>query len=180
MNKRYSLLILFFVILYLTGCGYTTGALLPSHLKTVYVENFQNKIDISKEPSDKHQYRIYRAGTENDITQEIIDKFIFDGNLRIVEEGEANLLLTGELVDYYKQPLRYDRLDNVEEYRIIVSVNMELKDVVKNEIMWKERGFIGYDTYRLTGSFASSEDEAREGAIEDLASKVVEKVIEGW
>ncbi|MBL7068541.1 MAG: LptE family protein [Candidatus Omnitrophica bacterium] len=178
--KRYANLTVLLSVLFIAGCGYTTGSLLPSHLKTIYVEDFKNKIDVSTEPSDKEGYRIYRAGLENEVTSKIIDLFIQDGHLQIVDDYQANLVLTGELLDYYKQPLRYDKFDNVEEYRIIVTVSMVLRDIVKDRIMWKEDEFIGYDTFRLTGGFASSEDEARAGAIKDLAEKVVEKVVEGW
>lgn len=181
MRKPYYFLIVILTALIFAGCGYTTGSLLPSHLKTIYVEDFQNKIDISSEPSDKRGFRIYRAGIENEVTSKIIDQFIFDGHLRIVNnKDKADLILRGALLDYYKQPLRYDRFDNVEEYRIIVTVSLELEDVVKGEILWEENRFIGYDTYRLTGALAKSEDEARDDTIKDLAEKTVEKVIEGW
>lgn len=179
--KRYYIFSVFILMpLFLFGCGYTTGSLLPSHLKTIYVEDFKNKIDITNEPSDEGGFRIYRAGVETDITKEIIDQFIFDGHLRIVGKDDADLILSGELIDYYKQPLRYDKFDNVEEYRIIVTVNMVLRDTVEDRIMWKEDNFIGWDEYRLSGAFASSEDDARKAAIKDLADKIVEKVIEGW
>lgn len=154
--------------------------MLPGHLKTVFVDPFKNKIDVSAEPSDKEALKIYRPGSENDITSAIISQFIKDGHLRVVKKEAADLIVTGELADYYKQALRYDRQENIEEYRIIVVVNMELKDTVKNKIMWKENNFVGYHTYRLTGPFASNEDTAREEAIKDLAQKIVEKVIEGW
>ena len=178
--KRYHFLIIVFLVLSISGCGYTTGSLLPDYLKTIYVEDFKNKIDVSTEPSGDKAFRIYRPGAENDITSAIIDQFIFDGNLRIVDREDADLVLSGELIDYYKQPLRYDRFDNVEEYRVIITVNMKLEDRVKNNMMWVQDGFIGYDTYRLSGAFVSSEEEAREGAIKDLAARVVEKVIEAW
>lgn len=179
-ERRRIFLLAVFLILCLPGCGYTTGSLLPSNLKTIHVEDFANKIDISAEPSDKDGYKIYRVGIETDVTKAIIDQFIFDGHLRIVERKDADLVLSGELVDYYKQPLRYDKFDNIEEYRIIITVNMELKDMADEKVMWKESGFIGYETYTLTGDFATSEDAAREKAVKDLAGKIVEKVIEGW
>jgi len=180
MNKRHLIVIFVLTTLLFAGCGYTTGSLLPSHIKTIYIENFKNKIDISDEPSDKHGYRIYRVGLENEITEKIIDQFIFDGHIRIVDKDDADIILEGELLDYYKQPLRYDKFDNVEEYRIIVTVNLEATDIVKGKRMWKETNFIGFDTYRLTGGFARSEQEAQDGAIDDLSKKIVEKVVEGW
>jgi len=162
------------------GCGYTTASLLPEHLKTIHVMDFKNEIDISREPSDDKNYRIYRPGLETEVGQTIIDEFLFDGRLKVVEEDEADLILTGELVDYYKQPLRYDRYDNVEEYRIIVTVNMELEDTVKGVTRWKVDGFVGFDTYRLMGTYATDESEASIGAITDLAKKTVEKIVEAW
>ncbi len=169
-----------FLFLCAQGCGYTAGSLLPPHLKTIYVDDFDNSIDPSREPSDKHGAILYRPGVETEITQTIIDQFLFDGNLRVVGREDADIALTGEIVDYYKQPLRYDNFDNVEEFRVIVTVNMKLVDLVGDKVMWKENGFIGYDSYRLSGAFATDEDRAREGAVKDLAEKVVERVVEAW
>ncbi|NQT07105.1 MAG: hypothetical protein HQ575_06150 [Candidatus Omnitrophica bacterium] len=180
MRSRLSVIILIFAIIFVTGCGYTTGSLLPSHLKGIHVENFKNKIDISNEPSDKGEYAIYRPGVENDITQAVIDQFLFDGNLMIVDEADADLILACSLIDYYKQPLRYDKFNNVEEYRIIITVDMLLKDMVKDVVMWEEKGFVGYYAYRITGPFASDEETARVDAINDLSQKIVEKVVQGW
>jgi len=177
-EKRF--LAVLFLILLLSGCGYTTGSLLPDNLKTIYIDNFKNEISVSSEPSGKHGFRIYRPGVENEITAAIIDQFIFDGLLQAVSNDSADLILSGELIDYYKEPLRYDKFDNVEEYRIIVTINMKLFDTTHNKAMWEAKNFIGYDTYRLTGAFATGEGEAREGAIKDLAQKVSEKVVEAW
>ncbi len=180
MNKIYHFLITAVITLSLTGCGYTTGSLLPGYLKTIHVDNFKNLIDITDEPTDKVGYRIYRPELEIEVTNAIIDQFIFDGHLLIVDEDEADLVLTGDLIDYYKQPLSYTSMDDVEEYRIIIAVNMVLKDKVRDRIRWKENNFIGYDTYRLQAPIDRTEEQARLGAIDDLADKTVEKVVEGW
>jgi hypothetical protein len=180
MRIRYKLLISIFALLYLAGCGYTTGSLLPDHLNTIYVENFKNELKVSSEPSGKHGFRLYRPGIENEVTNAVIDQFLFDGYLHVVKKEDADLILSGEVVDYYKEPLRYDHFDNVEEYRIIVTIDMQLIDVTQNKMIWAVNGFIGYRTYRLTGAFATDENEARVRAIKDLAQKVSEKVVEAW
>lgn len=169
-----------FLVLLLPGCGYTTGSLLPDNLKTIYVDNFKNNIKVSREPSGERGFQLYRPGVENEITAAITDQFIFDGLLQIVNENDADLMLSGEIIDYYKEPLRYDSFDNVEEFRIIVTINMELFDNTQNKAMWEVNDFIGYATYRLTGAFAADEEEAREEAVKDLAQKVSEKVVEAW
>lgn len=173
--------VLIFSSIILVGCGYSTGSLLPSRLKTIYVDNFKNKIEIDKEVTESARYTLYRPGLENDVTNAVTNRFIFDGNLKIADGDEADLILTGELTDYRQDAIAYDtEEDDVEEYRIKIVVNIRLEDMYNNELMWEEFGFKGESTYRTTGRLAVSEDSAREEAIEDLASRIVERTVEGW
>jgi hypothetical protein len=174
-----GLVFTFFVVTSI-GCGYTTGSLLPSRLKTIYVDNFKNKIEIGKEVTESARYTLYRPGLENDVTDAVVERFVFDGNLKIAPEEDADLILRGDLVGYRQDALRYDSNDNVEEYRINITVDLELKDIAKDKLLWNEKGFAGESTYKTTGRFATSEDTAREEAIEDLARRIVERTIEGW
>ncbi len=162
------------------GCGYTAGSLLPSRLQTIYVESFVNKIDISREPSDRETYKLYKSGLETDITRAVIDQFIFDGHLSIVDEEDANLVLRGDLVYYTKEAIAYDQSDNVEEYRMLISVDIELLDITTGQLMWKETGFTGETTYQTEGRLSKSEEAATEEAVDDLAERIVEKTTEGW
>ena len=175
----FGLILLFFSVI-LVGCGYSTGSLLPLHLKTVYVDNFKNKIEIDKEVTESARYTLYRPGLENDVTVAVTNRYIFDGNLKIANKDDADLILIGDLVNYRQEALAYDGDDNVEEYRIKIVVNIRLEDVYNNELMWEEIGFIGESTYRTTGRFVTSEGTARNKAIEDLARRIVERTIEGW
>ena len=68
--------------LWLVGCGYTTRSMISDKFKTIYVAPFINKIDITKETDTAHRYKIYRPTLETDITKSVIDRFLFDGNLR--------------------------------------------------------------------------------------------------
>ncbi len=174
----YALIV--FISSILPGCGYMTGSLLPSEIKTIYVDNFKNSIGIDHEVTDAMRYTLYRPGLENDVTNAIVDRFIFDGNLKIANREAADLVLTGELIEYRQDALRYDSDDNVEEYRVEVIVNTQLKDRAKDELMWEEAGFVGESTYMTTGRFVVSEDTAREDALQDLARRIVERTIEGW
>ena len=164
----------------LCGCGYSTGRLLPTRLQTVYVENFRNMIDVDKEVTEASRYTLYRPGLENDITEAVVNRFVFDGNLKIEDKEKADLILNGSLLAYLQDALRYDENDDVEVYRIKIIVDIELIDTETDEQMWEEKGFVGEETYKTTGQFATSEDVARDEAIEDLARRIVERTIEGW
>ena len=178
MRSKFTILI--FLSFVLTGCGYTTHSLLPPHVKTIHVDNFKNSIDITGEFSEKEGYDIYRPGLEVEMTKAVIDRFVFDGNLRVVSGSEADSRLAGELIDYAKEPLRYDDGDNVIEYRIKVVARAGLKDLVNNKVLWSEDDFVGEATYRTSGSFAKTEDTARQEALVDLARRIVERTIELW
>jgi len=178
--KRSFLIFLASIIFIASGCGYTTRSLLAPDLKTVYVSNFKNDINIPAEQSNTRMYRGYTPGMERDITKAVIDKFISDGNLNIAAESNADLIIKGNLTDFNREPLRYDANDNIEEYRIKLIVSLELKNCKTGKIMWTEKGFAGETTYRTSGSLAKSESAAIRDAITDLARRIVERTVEAW
>ncbi|MDP3730863.1 MAG: LPS assembly lipoprotein LptE [Candidatus Omnitrophota bacterium] len=167
-------------VFFITGCGYTTKSLLPSNLKTIYVDNLVNKIKVTEESSDSRMYRGYRPGMELEATRTIRDKYLSDGNLKIADPETADLILTGELVDFRNEALRYNRDDNIEEYRIRIVVNLEMKNAKSGTVRWTENNFAGESLYRTTGTLAKSEATAIKEADDDLARRVVERTIEEW
>ena len=166
--------------LWLVGCGYTTRSLVALKYKTVHVKPFINKMDITAESQNYRNYRKYYPLLESDITHKIISRFIFDGNLKVISSEMADLVLIGELIDYNRYVLRYTDNNDVEEYRVILKVNLTMKDTKKGEILWQENGFTGETTYFTTGASAKTEETAIQDAIEDLARRVVERTIEEW
>ena len=177
---RKHLVLCLILTIYAAGCGYSTRSLLSPSYTSIYVDSFTNNIKIAAEQSDARMYRGYRPGLEASVTKAIIDKYLFDGNLKIAKSENASLILKGALSDFRKEPLRYDANDNIEEFRIIVVVDMYLEDPKSGKILWKENGFSGEATYRTSGSLAKSESAAMDDAINDLARRVVERTVEGW
>jgi len=162
------------------GCGYTTSSCVLAGASTIFVDNFANDINVTKEVDDQRMYQGYKSGMELDITRQIIDRFVVDGTLDIRREENADIILTGALVDFREDALRYDSSDNVTEFRIKVSVNMKLTERKTGEIVLSEQGFTGESIYRTIGEFAESEDAAIQDAVKDLARRVVERIVEGW
>ena len=177
--KRYTISVII-TLVFLCGCGYTTHSVLPSGEATIYVDNFINKIDTTREISNDNVYFAYRPGMETDITRAIIDKFMIDGNYEIKDEKSAHFLLKGELVNFRREPLRYDANENVIEYRLHIAVDFKLYDLEKESAVWQESNFAGESTYRTTGQFAKSESAAITETIKDLARRVVERTVLNW
>jgi len=168
------------LFLIIAGCGYTTRSMISNKFKTIYITPFINKVDITKEAYAANRYRIYRPLLETDITKSVINKFLLDGNLRPAKEESADLILKGELIDFRKDPLRYDDNDEVSEYRINLVVNISLWDRKENQLIWQENNFTGDTSYFVTGTQAKSETTALNDALTDLARRIVERTVEQW
>jgi len=162
----------------ISGCGYTTRSMITQDYQTIYVRPFVNKIDITSETSVARRYKTYHPLLENDITRQVIDQFILDGNLRLAKEEGADLILEGELVDYRKDALRYTGEDDkeVEEYRISLVVNIRLYDTSSQTLLWQVNNFVGDTTYFIQ----QSESSAISAAVDDLARRVVDRVVDIW
>lgn len=167
-------------IFIISGCGYTTRSAISAKFKTIYITPFVNKVDITQESYVANKYRIYRPTLDTDVTKSVINRFLFDGNLRPVKEEAADLILKGELMEFRKDPLRYDSNDVVIEYRVNLIVNISLWDRRENKLIWQENNFTGDTTYFTTGSLAKSEDAAINDALSDLARRIVERTVEDW
>jgi len=162
----------------LAGCGYTTASALPERLKTIYVEPFKNKINYTSVTGRRN---VYFPLLEVKVKDAVIDRFLFDGNLRPVDNPDsADLILKGALVEYQRNSLRYTDNDDVQEYRVQIVMKLELRDVQEDTVMWSYGRFIGEATYFVTGSQATTEDAAVEDAKVDLAKRIVERTIEDW
>jgi hypothetical protein len=168
----------------LTGCGYTTRSMISNEFKTIYVVPFMNKIDITQETDVASKYRIYRPMLESDITRYVTNKFLSDGNLKPVKGESADLILKGEVIEFRKDPLRYNDSDEVTEYRINLVVNIGLWNRKEDKLVWEEKQFTGDTTYFT--SFASgdvtkkTDDTAISDALDDLARRIVERTVEQW
>ena len=167
------------VIFSLSGCGYTQKSLLPGNIKSVYVAPVKSEINLASEINDKNHFRVYRPGIEVDITNVIINRFIFDGTLRVAAPDKANAVVEAKLMDYRRDALRYTEGEDVQEYRLSVILDVTVTQAVDHKILWHET-IVGDSSFFLSGARAISEDQAAANAVEDLARRVVEKTIELW
>jgi hypothetical protein len=179
--KRFYLGSIVIVVAIFSGCGYTTRSTLSKEFKTIYIAPVENKIDITQEADMGNRYRLYKPQLETKLTQAIINRFLTDSNLRPNASDASDLMLKTALVEFRQDPLRYDDNDEVMEYRVIVRVQMSLRDNRQGKGIWQEDSFSGEATYITPGhSGARSQDVAIDEAIADLARRIVERTIEAW
>ena len=165
------------LVLTIAGCGYTTGSLLPKKYRKIAIQPFQNKINNIEENT---QEGVYVPLLETNVRTAIIDRFLFDGNLRIAAPDKADLVLNGDLIGFEQDTLRQDVNQNVQEYQIRIIVSLTMTDRATGKVIWKEPSFAGETTYFLTGTQALTQSAAVDAALTDLATRVVERTVENW
>ena len=153
-----------------SSCAYTTSsALLPPHLKTIAIPVFENATS---------EYSI-----QQDITQAVIDRFVQDNHLKIVDERSANAVLRGKVVLYRNTVFGFSATTQASEYRVTISVSVTIKDVVKNREMWKDENLTKTTNYYVVdvpGQKAQTELDGRKDAISKIADEIVARTVEGW
>ena len=157
----------------LAGCGYTQKMTLPSGIRTIHVETFQNKVTLGR-------FYAYEPGLEIKITNAVINRLQQDGNLKVVGREEADAALEGDLIAFDQEGTRFTGLERIEEYRLYVVVALRLKNVKSGQLIWEENNFSGDASYFLTDPRAVSRTFATDLAIERLAHSVVDRIVEDW
>jgi outer membrane lipopolysaccharide assembly protein LptE/RlpB len=108
----------------LGGCGYTLRGTLPPHIQTVSVPIFRNR---TQEP-----------GVESVITRAVVEGFSTNGRLRVASRDQADAILDGEVTGYTVASVAFDRDANVRLYRLIVTVNLRLRDLRENKVLFQQ------------------------------------------
>ncbi len=157
----------------LSSCGYTSKTKLPYDIQSIYVETVLNKIPIE-------QMYSYQPGLEMDITNAIIQRFQVDGNLKVAKPEDADAILSIDLKAYEQEGVRFNSVEGVSEYRLFVVLGLKLKHRSSGEVIWEEPNFSGNDEYFVTEVRSMGQKFATTDAIQDLASKVVDRVAEDW
>ena len=160
--------------LLLSGCGYTLVGQgnLPEHIETIAIPVFKN--DTLEE------------GVEETLTNAVIDEFVRGGKLKLVSEDKADAILSGIVKTYKnKEAVTYDDQNNVSSYKVTVTVDIRLEDLVEDTVLWEKEGlsenadYAGGDDVGLTEE-KENEREALEQLAEDLAQEIRTLSTEGF
>lgn len=153
----------------LSSCGYTTSpALLPSHLKTVAVPVFENGTT---------EYTL-----EQDITTAVVQNFVRDNHLKVVDEKSANCVVRGKVTQYKNAVFGFSTSSQAQEYRVTVAVQVSFKDKVKNRELWTDEivRTANYYVQNVPGQTAKTELDGRKEAITKIADEILSRSVEGW
>lgn len=160
---------LLLLLLLLAGCGYSLRGNIPDHIKTVAVPVFVNRTE--------------QPAVENFITGGAINAFVTSGRLRVVRPEEADSILEGEVVGYRVDGIAFDPQANVQEYRLWVTVNVQLRDLRANRLLWRQEGLQEKADFSVPAQVAltiSQEESALRQVAVTLGRAIVNLALEGF
>ncbi|MCK4573813.1 MAG: LptE family protein [candidate division Zixibacteria bacterium] len=164
MNMRLlPVVIVSLAIMVLASCGvytFTPGG--QSKIKTIAVERFEN--------------RTAEYGLEDVMTDQIIDAFIADGNLKVVSRENADAVLNGILTRYDRRAHDPDENDLVTSYAINMYFDITLTNPADNTEIWSEK-LTQIGVYQLE---TQSEADGQQAAIGLLIEAIINKTTKSW
>lgn len=166
-RRRLGGLTLTVAALALAGCGYSFQGTLPSHIKTVAVPMFLN--------------RTSQPGVEGIITNAVVHAFATNGRLRVVRTAEADAILDGEVTGYSVGPIAFSPSLGIQEYRLSVVLNLRMRDVRRNVLIFQQNGVSEIADFRVVGSVSTTvsvEQTALTAAAGEIARSIVSLAID--
>jgi outer membrane lipopolysaccharide assembly protein LptE/RlpB len=154
-------------VLGLGGCGYSFRGTLPSHIRTVAVPIFLNR---TQEP-----------GVDSIITAAVARAFATNGRLRVVRPADADAILEGEIMSYGVWPIAFDPALNIQLYRLAVTLNLRMRDVRRNTVLFQQANVTEQADFRVAGPVSDTiarEETALTTASGEIARSIVSLAID--
>ena len=163
-NKAFISLILLIPLFLLFNCGYYSfsGSGLKG-IKSVAVPLFEDQTQ--------------EYGLRESLTQMVVDAYIQDNNLKVVNQKNSDSILYGTITAYLREAHTFDENENVKEYKIRIFVKVTLEETQKKKIIWEEDNLEGWAIYSAVDE---TEDDGKEKALEKLAEDIVNRTVKGW
>ena len=155
----------------LGACGpYSfSGSTLPGHIKTVAVPLMENRTD--------------RGDLTTVLADMLVEALLDDNKLKVVSGDAADSVIEGAFLEYRRTPFTFDAAENVETYRIEITIEAKFVDVRKNEVIWEEKRLYQWSTYNFAGVGGQPAEVEIDGirrVLIKLSNDILNRTVQGW
>ena len=137
---------------------------MPGHIKTVAIPLVQD--------------RTSEFGVRDKLTDAIINEITRDNTLKVASQTSADAVVVGTIISLNDRADTYSSGEQVESYRVYVTVEFEVQDKKKNSTLWKEQ-WSQWGLYKLSDG-ANARDAGIDNAVEKIAEDILNKTVSGW
>lgn len=152
------------VIVLITSCGYNfagMGSGLPKDIKKIEIPLFVNKTSYAR--------------IENTFTNALIREFNQRKRLKVVQEKDADAVVSGVIKALRDFPLSYSSTRTVIENRVTLILDVTVKRKDNEEILWRDPNLSDYQDYSVVSNITVSEQN-KELAILKIAEILSQKI----
>ncbi len=155
----------------LAGClGYHIGPAQPDYLRDVHkiaIPTFEN--------------RTFLPRIEVLVTDSVIKQFQQDGTYRIVDKGDADATLEGEITRIDRIPARSVPANVLATAEFNLAMRVRYKLVARDgRVLTQQPEVTGTTSFFVGTDVTTDERQALPLAAEELANRLVTQVSEGW
>ncbi len=152
------------------GCPYSfTGASVPQHLKTLAIPFAEDRSGSGE------------ATLKDNLTQQLIQKFIDDNNFTITDRNNADAILECVVLSLSDNPSALAGTDSGERLstmRVTVTIKVSYRDMVEKKVIY-DKTFTDYGEYPAGGSF-QQRSEAIKTALDKITDDILLDTVSGW
>ena len=153
------------------GCGVykTSPGSVPAHIRAISIPVFENLTT--------------EVGLDQQVSEAVINRFISDNTLRVVNEDEADAVLSGAIVGYNNAIFGFTGNVEAEQYQVAVTISCKFFDKVKNRELWKDESLTRTSNYyvvEVSGQPAQDERTGRLEAIDKIADEIFARTVDRW
>jgi lipopolysaccharide assembly LptE-like protein len=115
-------------VLVLAACGYHlagTGTTVPEGARTIRIERFTN--------------HTREAGLDVHLHRAVEDEFRRQGTLRVVTEGDADVVLSGAIRRFTSVPVAFSATDEAVQYQGIMQVSLRLTEHESGHVLFENK-----------------------------------------
>jgi len=154
------------------GCGYNTTGRSGANVGDIYIPFFQDQTTGE---------RATDLGTR--ITERIVDEFESDRSIRVYRAENDRPLAQKELVGivrrFQETVLTRDPNQAGEEYRVVVTCQINYRDLANDRVIWQDSNLYGDGNYQLSEG-EEGFDRALSECIKEIVDKILDKTIKAW
>lgn len=163
MVYRSAFLICGLLLLILSACGYqfVQDGKLPGAVRRISVHLFAN--------------RTAESGLEHLFTNAVIYEFTRSNIAELVDDGQADAVLTGSIQSLQVSSASRDSLQTSTEMRITVSGSAKLVGT-GGKTIWEKNGITVLGTYIVTGDSESNKKDKLKEAAKRFAEKMFQQM----
>lgn len=145
----------------LSCCGYTTRAMLPAYIKTIYIQPVDNQT--------------LRPQLGERLGDELASSFTRSGRLRVTSDASADLSLHIRITGYRRVAAVFDAQRNVSEWSYEISFAGECLDQTRNTVLWEQSQAV-----REVVEASINEEDGISRAILRAAEEIVRNTLLAW